>query len=720
MAVQFILGRSGTGKTSYCIRAIVDALREPSNRPLILLVPEQASYQAERAILSDKSVSGYSRLNVLSFDRLQFLLLGKNTARPAQLARQIIIHKLLRANSAKLKVFGPVANSIGVARQAAETISELHRYAKTPDDIDRLLTSLSQDQTGNLTALKFADISLILTEYLESIAGKFADPDIQLGRACSAVAGGDFIRNAGLWVDGFAWFTAAELAILAELLQTVAEARIAICLDPAAVDLKNPVCAREHFGLFSPTEQTYAALLEIVRKHKLKLAEPFVLNEPVRFLGCPQLAHIERSLFEPRSPTIPADGNVRIISAPNARAEVQFVAGQILQLVGQQDYRYRDIAVIASSIERYQHYIKAYFDDYSIPFFIDRRKALNQHPVVHLICSALQAVIGGFSHFDVFSCLKSDLVPAPRGDVDLLENYCLACGVSGADWQTEGDWHFAAKGDLDFDEPRINQIRRKLSDFLLKLKDGLGLGDGPPKTVSPRRFTQIVFELLDSIQVRQTLGKWIERACQAGDYPAADEHRQFYDKLVTVFDEIVEVFADEQMTCEDYLALLNSAFSQLTLAFIPPNLDQVLVGSIERSRHPDLKAVFLIGATQRQFPAPITVHGMLTDDDRDIAAAADFTLSANTRQKLAERQYLAYIAFTRPSRALFVTYPLVDDKGSPECRSQFVGNLESLFGGLKEESLAGGQAGIESIQSENELMDLLCSRLGKDRPADPS
>ncbi len=65
MAVQFILGRSGTGKTSYCIKAIVNALLEPTEQQLILLVPEQATYQAERAILADERIACYNRLNVL-------------------------------------------------------------------------------------------------------------------------------------------------------------------------------------------------------------------------------------------------------------------------------------------------------------------------------------------------------------------------------------------------------------------------------------------------------------------------------------------------------------------------------------------------------------------------------------------------------------------------------------------------------------------------------
>ena len=90
--VQFILGRSGTGKTRWCIDAICDALRGgPDTSGLILLVPEQATYQAERAILSDHRSTGFHRLHILSFDRLQFLLLGKNTARPrlSRIGRQM-------------------------------------------------------------------------------------------------------------------------------------------------------------------------------------------------------------------------------------------------------------------------------------------------------------------------------------------------------------------------------------------------------------------------------------------------------------------------------------------------------------------------------------------------------------------------------------------------------------------------------------------------------
>jgi len=726
MAVQFILGRSGTGKTSYCIKAIVNALLEGADEQgLILLVPEQATYQSERAILADKRIAGYNRLNVFSFDRLQFLLSGKNTARPAitRIGQQMIVHRILRDNSSRLKLFGSSATLPGLGRQVAQTITELHQYAKTPDDIDRLLKKLQEDEHNSLALLKFSDIGLIFKEYLKSIEGKFTDPDIQLAQACRAVAGAGFAKGAKLWVDGFAGFTTSELAVLTELLKVVADAQIALCLDPSKINLAEPDSAKlDPVGLFSPTERTYTALVEIVKKCKLQSAEPIILEKPFKFSSCQQLAHIERNMSELEPAKIPAMDSVRIISAPNARAEVQFVARQILQLVKEKDFRYRDIAVIASDIDHYQHYIKASFDDYRIPFFIDKQKPLNQHPVVQLICSALQAVTSGFSGSDIFSYLKTDLVPIERYDADLLESYCLAFGVSPSDWQGDKGWHFAGEDNDEFDEQRINQIRLKAVGPLLVLRDRLCAGGNPTKTISAGEFKQFIFDFLDSLQVRQRITDWIEEAADSADYTSSNEHRQFYDKLVKTFDELVDIFAGRTMTSGDYVAILNSAFSQLKLAFIPPTLDQVLVGSIERSRHPDLKAVFLIGATQKQFPAPVSFDSILTDNDRIAAESAEFPLAATAGQKLAERQYLAYIAFTRPAQFLCITYPLADDKGSAVPRSQFIANLESLFENLNEESIAGEQVPIEGlpqgggpkIHSKTELADLLCSQLGKD------
>lgn len=720
MAVQFILGRSGTGKTHYCVETIAEALLQKNNQPLLFLVPEQATYQAQRAILDSPRISGYNRLHVLSFDRLVYFLLGKNVARPAisRLGRTMVIQRILRDCADKLSIFGGSARHPGLGKQLAGTIEQLQQYANSPDDVKDLVGKLQKQSGHTLTTAKFADIGIVFEEYLKFIESRHIgiDPDIQLTAACRAVAGADFVRGAKLWVDGFAGFTAGELALLTELLKAVVDAQIALCLDPATADLANPDKTQiDPTDLFGPTVQTYAELVERIKKCKLKIAKPVILDKPLRFSGCPPLGHIELNIFANKPKKIPVNGKVRIVLAPNARAEVQFVAQQITKLVRHAGFRYRDIAVIASDIDSYENYIKASFEDYNIPVFIDKRRPLNQHPVIELISSALAAVTnparpagGDFPANEIFAYLKTDLPRIERSDVDLLENYCIAFGITASDWAADKPWRYAGDKAQQFNEQHVDRIRKKAIGPLLELRKRLVDDAGKSKMLPPEKFTKIIFDFLETIGVPNRLSLWVEQALRKGDFAAADEHRQLFDRLVDVFDELVEAFTDAVISCEDYLAIVRCAFSQMTLAFIPPNLDQVLVGSIERSRHPDLKAVFLIGATERQFPAPVVFDRLLSEEDRLAAASSGLDLPPGLRQELANRPYLAYIAFTRPSELLCVTYPALDQKSNAVVRSPFVDDLCLLFDDLKEESIASVETPIEEIYSQYDLEDMLC------------
>jgi ATP-dependent helicase/nuclease subunit B len=756
MAVQFVLGRSGTGKTRFCVRGIADALQEPSEQPLLFLVPEQATYQAERAILSDPRVGGYHRLHILSFDRLQLLLLGRHTARPAisRIGREMLIHKVLRDTKDKLRIFGPSALLPGFARQMAGMVSELHHYALAPEDVEELVKCLEstdakpqaagaalqppasglQPAGGNrLTALKFADIAMVFHRYSQLLEGKFIDAEAQVNAAVKAVADMDFVKGARLWIDGFASFTGAELAILGELLRAVDHACVAFCVDPARVgSITSHYSAPPPEGLFEPVERSYFDLLRWAAESKIQIGQPIILSEVRRFDACPPLAHVEKSIFCPDAAVSKADGRIRLVSTPNLRSEIQFIAKQILTLVRDKGYRYRDIAVVASDLNHCEQYVRAYFDSYEIPFFIDKRKPLNQHPVVELICTALEAVTGGFAHGDVFAYLKNDLAAwhkvqaqeehgqdgratgTERAEIDRLENYCLAFGVDGRDWLSSEPWRFKAADDTDFDEAAINRIRDQAIGPLLALRKALCLNGNGQKTLTAGAFTRCIFDLLDSLHVRERLNQWVEQAREQGDLTTADEHRQFFDTLIDVFDELVEVFTHEEMTAQDYFGILRSAFSQMTLAFIPPSLDQVLVGSIERSRHPNLKAIFLLGATQKQFPIPIPATGVLTDEDRSAAEVAEFHIAPTTAQSLADRQYLAYIAFTRPSEFLCISYPCLDEKGGPVARSHFIDDLQLLFDDLQEEYVADALLELDDVRNGAELTEVLCTRLGRD------
>ena len=195
----------------------------------------------------------------------------------------------------------------------------------------------------------------------------------------------------------------------------------------------------------------------------------------------------------------------------------------------------------------------------------------------------------------------------------------------------------------------------------------------------------------------------------------SDEHRQFVTQFSQLFDELSQIFGNDAMPLEDFAALLTRAFEQMSLRLIPPSLDQVLVGSIERSRHPGSESHFSVGSITKaisQFLSASRVFLPMMTAQRPNPRA--FDLSENTAIQLAQRQYLVYIAYTRPSDFLFVSYPAADNDGSVLPPSSFVANLQSLFTDLTPRFVGHESRDISECTGTRELADVLCQKLGAD------
>ena len=72
MAVQFILGASGTGKTNYIYEQMITKSQEEEHPPIIFMLPEQSNMAAEKDMVSMHPRGGTMEISILSFTRLAF------------------------------------------------------------------------------------------------------------------------------------------------------------------------------------------------------------------------------------------------------------------------------------------------------------------------------------------------------------------------------------------------------------------------------------------------------------------------------------------------------------------------------------------------------------------------------------------------------------------------------------------------------------------------
>ena len=133
MHVRFLLGPAGSGKTHRCLAEIrSELLAAADGPPLILIAPKQATFQLERQLLAGPGLPGFTRLRILSFERLaEFVLDELHVAPPAMLSEQgrvMVLRALLLQHHKELKIFRASARLTGFAQQLSLLLREFQHH----------------------------------------------------------------------------------------------------------------------------------------------------------------------------------------------------------------------------------------------------------------------------------------------------------------------------------------------------------------------------------------------------------------------------------------------------------------------------------------------------------------------------------------------------------------------------------------------------------------
>ncbi|MDI6906192.1 MAG: helicase-exonuclease AddAB subunit AddB [Thermoanaerobacterales bacterium] len=693
MSLRLILGRAGTGKTRRCLDEIRAALhRSADGPPLIFLVPEQATFQTEYALVTSPGLGGTVRAQVTSFRRLAHRVLQETggAVRPhlSDLAKHMLLRALLEELRPRLRAFGRAANQPGFAGLVGHALSEIKVYGLTSSH----LISAAQDLAGHSPdplADKLTDLALLHDALEQVLAGRYTDPDDYLHLLAESLPRAASLNGAVFWVDGFAGFTPQEYAVLEQLLRCAPQVNLALCLDGRYAD--EPPGETD---VFYPTRTTLARVRALAAEQGVPEEPPLILDNgtPPRFAGAPALAHLERCFYVRPAPAEKkaGPGEVTLVSAANRRAEVEGAAREIIRLVRDHGFRWRDTAVVLRDLEGYHELIACVFTDYGIPFFIDHKRPVLHHPLVELIRAALEVAVTGWNFEPLFRYLKADLAPLTRDEVDRLENYVLAHGIRGDRWTDGRPWTYrrrftlAGEGEDRAPSPEeaaelaaINNARQRAIGALhafcrsaAESRDVLGL-------------TSALFRLLEELEVPAGIEAWRREAEASGRLEEAQEHAQIWDGVLDVLDQMVQALGERSLSLADYARVLDSGIEALRLGLIPPALDQVLVGSLERSRSPEIQAAFVLGAVDGVLPARSAEDALLNDAERQRLEEIGLELAPGARRRLLNEQYLVYIALTRASRYLWISYPLADEEGNALAPSPVIERIRRLLPGVR-------------------------------------
>ncbi|MGF7056447.1 helicase-exonuclease AddAB subunit AddB [Brassicibacter mesophilus] len=657
MKLRYILGRAGVGKTSLVLHEIDYRLKENSEHRLVLLVPEQFTLQAEADLINKKGLDGIMRVEVLSFERLAYKVLsevgGIKKATINELGKIMVLRKLFDENSQDLSVFKKGSKQEGFLSNFCSLVSEFKRNDISYELLESKINSIEDD---NMLKRKLQDISLIYKNFNDYLDGKYTDEEDKMNLLIQKIEDSDYFYDCEIWIDGFNSFSSQEYKILEKLALKSRKLSISLTLD----ETRN-----RDYDMFKPVLDTYQRLRKIAEANGVKESRTVVENEVLH--RHEQLKYLEKELYSyPYNKYKEQVDRVQVFSGMNQYTEIENIACQIISLVRDKDYRWRDIAVVCNHMDIYAPTIKKVFSEYGVPYFIDEKRSIMNNPIIKFILSGLEIISRGFKYEDVFRLIKTGFSELNKTEYEKLENYVLKYGIAGDKWLS--DFVFE-----DDDLEEINLIRNRFIASIVNLKNKIR----NKNLVSD--LTKYLFDFLNEMNIEEKLNYLIDTQKNKGNLEYVNENTQIWNIVMEVFDQLVEILGDTRVNLKEYIKILESGLSEYEVGIIPPTMDQVLIGNLDRSKSHNIKALFVVGVNDGILPSSFEDGGLLLDEEKVAMKEIGMEIYSDNETRVSEEKFAIYTSFAKPSEYLFISYALSDNEGKALRPSILIDRLKKLY-----------------------------------------
>lgn len=735
MALQFVFGGSGSGKTYYLYEQAIRLSLEQPDRRFLVVVPEQFTMQAQKEIIRLHPRHGIMNIDVLSFKRLAYRVFDELAVKMPvvldDMGKSMVLRRVSGRKKSGLGLYGSHLGQAGFINQLKSQISELCQYGITPQDLELL-----QGETENpLLKQKLGDLGLIFQEFKDYIADHYITAEEILDILCRELPRSEMLKNSVIFLDGYTGFTPVQYRIVELFITHALDVVCAVTVDYGA----DPYRESGIQNLFYMSKHTVCRLAAMAKAGGGELKEDVILDRrPAwRFAQSPALDFLEQNLYRYNGRAWKGEQDqVKLFCGQTPEEEVRYVKSRIESLVREQGLRYRDMAVVTGDLAAYGREITRQFDQAGIPFFMDDKKSILENPMVELIRAVLEAV-RDFSYENVFRYLKTGLVydraegtadeaqpvwenaagsdsggeaidweEASDGELadvllggtgggaeqrysreeaavmtDRLENYVRALGING--WKRwDSQWEAQFKGAENLNLQELNAFRQWILAPLRPLREAMS------KDATVASVTQALRTYLESMELREKLEEYQSYFAARGlrgDENLAREYGQVYDRVEELFERLTGLLGDEKAERKSYAQILDAGFGEIQVGVIPATIDQVMVGDITRTRLDGVQVLFFVGVNDGVVPQRKNGGSLLGDRDREFFKAHRLELAPTAREDGCMQKFYLYLMLSKPSRCLVITYAGRSADGKSLRPSVLLGEVYKLFPGLTAE-----------------------------------
>lgn len=627
-------------------------------QPCLFLVPEQFTVHAEHHLMQLRPQGFGGQAEVVSFKRLArrvMIACGRSLGhQPDAAVASVVMLRAFMKLRESLQFYASARVTPGFVAQLCRAEEQMRRSCITPEELETAAQSMGARRQ------KLEELARIVGQYRAMMEENAFALDEQ-EQAAALLDETSVFNGYRIYVDGFYYFSAAELDLLSRLMK---RSDITFAL-PA--DARHAEGERESvFGRPAKTMAQLRRLADGVPVEVVRIAEKQENKA---------LAHLRHHLFLPQVTPYDKDTDaVCLHAAADCFDEAEQVAVTIAKL-RREGYRDGEIAVLCRDESLYKGVLDSVLEMHGISVFSDKRTHIAVKPLALLLSTALDIAAEDFTTEDVLTHIKTGLTSLNDEALGAMQRYCAVWEPLPGQWKKDFTDHpdgFTKEMTEEATQrlAALNADRRCIMEPILELKQALS------GTVAD--VCRALYGYMESVGVADRLKEQTMRLDAQGDHAQAQECEQTWEIIGKVLGALYEAAGDMPTDPDTFRQLWACALSGYDIGRIPTSVDEVLTGRVDHVRTIGRRAVFVMGVNAGAFPAHANENDLVNAGDRDCLRTAGVEWEENMADGRDEWFY-AYLAFGMATEKLFVSYHQLTDTHDTAMASEFFDQIRALF-----------------------------------------
>lgn len=649
------------------------AENEQSGKRTVIFCEDRLTLVAERMVCA--AVGGSFLTSVYTFARFLSSERGKSENVLSSQGSAMAIRKLIDENRESLTLFKRL-NSSTAAQDIYDTIALLYSSRVTPEDLSYVVSE------NALLNNKLRDLEFLYRAYRDYLAQNGCmDRNRYLSLLPEIIVASKKIRGADVIFLGFQAFTCS-----------VKECASA-CMD----------AAKNVYGLFiGGAEDVYTN--EAVASFQSAARE---------FGGCntvnirsdlnPAAEQLRQNIFNPdcfNSAQRLKSDDITLFEGNDEEEEAEYIAASIIRHVFDEGVRYQAISVMLPDLEGYRGVIERVFNEYKIPYYLDRRYPLSEHFICDFLCGYLACAADGCTLESVSAVVSSPVFvlkgrkdAETRKDKDVFINYMLRFAAFRGGVRREPKEEILQSHGYD-----VQAVERVRQAFLQGLEgfSAKGLGED---------FCAALRKVLALFNAEETLEG--VAADFADDEPSLSAlSARAYESASAVIDEAEKLTHGTRFTAREFLRVLKSGFAAMRISLIPPKQDAVFVGDLTSTANTGSQIIFAAGLTG-DVPSASADTAILTDKELNSLENLNVIISPKISQVNRRAREMVGLNLCAFRKKLYLTYPV--RRGGEECgASEIIAYARALFAKSSGEPVS--TITMKAVLKSETYLPYFCSR----------